>query len=215
MNNNRSLGKILKQRRVTRLLSLRKLSAMSGVSLSHLTRIERGERFPSPRILSKLHEPLGFEEDELFVLAGYLSRRAPTEAPSHERYSLFNGLDPYVVNVLAQEPVKMQHTLLAILSILKHIASGIAQETSGGNTGGTAATNISCELLSTCPYFNDRMQEMSEMTETDKEQYCQGDYTWCGRYMTAKALERELERTNCSGPISKSPTRNKVNLYKR
>ena len=48
-----------------------------------------------------------------------------------------------------------------------------------------------CELLSTCPFFNDRMQDMSEMTETYKEQYCKGDYAWCGRYMVFKALERE------------------------
>ena len=51
-----------------------------------------------------------------------------------------------------------------------------------------------CELLSTCPFFNDRMQNMSEMMEMYKEQYCKGDYACCGRYMIFKALERELER---------------------
>ncbi len=48
-----------------------------------------------------------------------------------------------------------------------------------------------CELVYTCPYFNDGMYEMPEM---DKERYCRGDYAWCGRYMVVKALERELER---------------------
>lgn len=213
--NRSDLDRILKQRRVATLLSLRELSAKSGVSSSHLSRIERGERLPSPGILQKLSQPLGFEERELLKLAGYLSHRPPSDTGNHKNYSLRNGLDPYVATMLAQEPVKTQRTVFSILSTLKHIASSIAQETSGGNTGGTAATNISCELLSTCPYFNDRTQEMSGMTEMDKEQYCQGDYTWCGRYMTAKALERGLERTNCSEPISKSPPRNKVNLYKR
>ncbi len=43
-----------------------------------------------------------------------------------------------------------------------------------------------CELLATCPYFNDCMYEMAEK---DKEQYCKGDYTRCGRYLGFKALE--------------------------
>ncbi len=50
-----------------------------------------------------------------------------------------------------------------------------------------------CELISTCPFFNDRTQEMSEMTETDRAQYCKGDYAWCGRYLIFKALEREMK----------------------
>jgi len=32
------------------------------------------------------------------------------------------------------------------------------------------------------------------MPEIFKEQYCRGDYRWCGRYMAFKAEERELER---------------------
>ena len=34
-----------------------------------------------------------------------------------------------------------------------------------------------CELVTTCPYFNDRTHEVSEMTEMDREQYCKRDYT--------------------------------------
>jgi len=49
-----------------------------------------------------------------------------------------------------------------------------------------------CELLSTCPYFNDTMYEMAK---TDKEGYCKGAYSGCGRYMTFKSLERELWNT--------------------
>lgn len=47
-----------------------------------------------------------------------------------------------------------------------------------------------CELLSTCPFFNDCMYEMAEK---DKEQYCKEDYSWCGRYITFMALEKERE----------------------
>lgn len=50
-----------------------------------------------------------------------------------------------------------------------------------------------CELLSRCPFFNDSMYEMSE---PDKERYCKGAYSWCGRYVTFKSLERELKREN-------------------
>jgi len=31
-----------------------------------------------------------------------------------------------------------------------------------------------CELLATCPFFNDKTQDMSEMAETLKEHYCKG-----------------------------------------
>ena len=50
-----------------------------------------------------------------------------------------------------------------------------------------------CELLFLCPFFNDRTHDTSEMTEIEKEQYCKGDYAWCGRYMIFKALEREMK----------------------
>jgi len=61
-----------------------------------------------------------------------------------------------------------------------------------------------CELLPTCPYFSDRMQNTPEMTEIYKEQFCKGDYAWCGRYMVFKALERELERTSSFGLVSQA-----------
>jgi len=51
-----------------------------------------------------------------------------------------------------------------------------------------------CELLSTCPFFNSATQDSPEMADIDKEQYCQGNYTWCGRYMAFQALKRELEK---------------------
>lgn len=65
---------------------------------------------------------------------------------------------------------------------------------------------LDCELLATCPCFNDRTQNTFEMTEIDKEQYCKGDYPWCGRYMVFKALEREKSSLQ---PVSKSTGREK------
>jgi len=54
-----------------------------------------------------------------------------------------------------------------------------------------------CELLATCPFFNDRQHWISEMTDADRERYCKGDYMWCGRYMTTKAWQNERERRGC------------------
>jgi len=73
MNGNNLRDKI-KERRLEKGLTVTDLSTKSGVSVSHIGRIERGERFPSGSTLRKLAEPLGFTEVELLKLAGYLSR---------------------------------------------------------------------------------------------------------------------------------------------
>ena len=124
-NRNNDLGEIIRQGRVALRLTLRELSAISGVSSSHLGRIERGERFPSGSILRKIAKPLGFEEDELFTLAGYLSPHPLGVAESRPQYG-GRELDPYVARVLAQEPVDVQRAVIGILSILKSIAKSIA-----------------------------------------------------------------------------------------
>jgi len=118
------LAKILKQRRVMVPLTLQELAATSGVSASHLGRIERGERFPSAHTLRKIAKPLGSEESELLTLANYLSPQPSSETaePSGRR------LDPYVAAVLSQEPVEVQRAVIAILSVLKTMAKGIVQE---------------------------------------------------------------------------------------
>jgi len=121
------LGKIIKQQRITIPLTLQELTAKSGVSSSHLGRIERGERFPSAHVLRKIARPLGFEEDELLTLAGYLSpqpRRIAEESPGYSG----GRVDPYVARVLAQEPVDVQRTVIGILAILKSLAKSIVKE---------------------------------------------------------------------------------------
>ena len=120
-NRNISLGEIIRQQRVAIPLTLQDLTAKSGVSSSHLGRIERGERFPSASILRKIAEPLGFEENELFTLAGYLSPQPTGIAESSPRYAGTN-LDPYVARLLAQEPAEVQRAVIGILTILKSIA---------------------------------------------------------------------------------------------
>jgi len=123
------LGGILKQQRISLSLTLQELAGKSGVSASHLGRIERGERFPSAHILQKIAKPLAFEEDELFTLAGYLSPQAPMIAEKTPPYGS-ERLDPYVARVLAQEPIELQRAVIGILSILKSIAKGTSKESS-------------------------------------------------------------------------------------
>ena len=108
-------------------LTLGELAGRSGVSASHLGRIERGERFPSGRILRRLAKPLGFGENELFALAGYLSPQATGVAEESPAYA-GRRLDPYVARMLSQEPVDVQRAVIGILSILKSIASSLTKE---------------------------------------------------------------------------------------
>jgi len=116
-----NLGRILKQQRISIPLTLQRLAAVSGVSSSHLGRIERGERFPSAHILRRLAAPLGFDEGELFTLAGFLS---PTPETADLRGAGYGGkyLDPLVGKTLAEEPIEIQRAVLGILAVLKSIA---------------------------------------------------------------------------------------------
>ncbi len=122
-----SLGVMIKQQRVMVPLTLQKLAAMTGISPSHLGRIEREERFPSAHVLRKIAKPLGFDENELFTLAGYLSPQPPTITEAEVGYR-GGRIDPYVSRVLAQEPVEVQRAIISILSILKSIAKGMTKE---------------------------------------------------------------------------------------
>ena len=115
------LGRIIKQQRISLPLTLQELAAKSSVSASHLGRIERGERFPSAHILQRIAKPLGFEEDELFTLAGYLSPQSPMVSEESPAYS-GDRLDPYVARILAQEPLEIQRAVIGILAILQSIA---------------------------------------------------------------------------------------------
>jgi len=116
-------GRLIKQHRVMSGLTLHQLSEMSGVSQSHLGRIERGERFPSAHILRKIAPPLGLAEGELFTFAGYLS---PPSASEDDSKTDIRKLDPYVARVLSEEPVKVQRTVIAILNILKSVAGDLS-----------------------------------------------------------------------------------------
>jgi len=120
-DNRSDLGRILKQRRQMIGLTLQELASTAIVSSSHLGRIERGERYPSARILRRLAGPLGAEEAELMSVAGYLS---PQPAARSENTGCMQ-LDPYVSMVLSQEPVEVQRAVIAVLTVLKGMAKSL------------------------------------------------------------------------------------------
>jgi transcriptional regulator with XRE-family HTH domain len=116
-----NLGKLLKTRRLMMGHTLSELAALSDVSVSHIARIERGERFPSAAILKRISKPLGFSEVELFTIAGLLPPVSPTTAQNGTLDTTGN-LDAYVASILASEPVSRQRAIIGIFNIIKAIS---------------------------------------------------------------------------------------------
>ena len=112
-------GGIIKQQRTNIPLTLYELAARAGISASHLGRIERGERFPSAHTLRKIAPVLGFEESDLFTMAGYLS--SPYSIAENDMSYSNQRLDPYVAKLLGQEPVEVQRAVVSILNVLKGV----------------------------------------------------------------------------------------------
>jgi len=121
-SNRNEIGKTLKQRRLSLELTLRELAAKSGVSASHIARVERGERFPSGHILRKVAKPLDLDESLLMTIAGYLPEPS---SETGEEPGLYRRLDPYVAKVLSEEPVHIQRAVLSLLTIVKTIAESL------------------------------------------------------------------------------------------
>lgn len=65
-----AIGAELNRLRTARGLSLRALSRETGVSNPYLSQIERGEKHPSPRILTLLAAPLQVSAQHLMEIAG-------------------------------------------------------------------------------------------------------------------------------------------------
>ena len=95
-----NLGTIVKRQRIRLGLTLLDLSKKSGVSVSHLGRIENAQRYPSTDVLRKIAKPLGIDEKELFNLAGYLPIDEP-KTPDLGKHKLLEELDILVDRVTA------------------------------------------------------------------------------------------------------------------
>jgi transcriptional regulator with XRE-family HTH domain len=113
---------VLHKKRLESKLTLQDLAHSSGVSPSYLARIEQGERFPSAYVLRSIAKPLGFGENELFILAGYLSSNITGAAKIASSLD-GNKVDPLVAEILAQEDIEVQKIVIGVVSMLKQIAS--------------------------------------------------------------------------------------------
>jgi hypothetical protein len=67
------------------------------------------------------------DENELFMLAGFLSPQSPIIAGNDPLYG-GRRLDPYVASVLAQKPLEVQRAVTGLLSILKSLTKSIEEE---------------------------------------------------------------------------------------
>lgn len=51
---------------------------------------------------------------------------------------------------------------------------------------------MTCERLSTCPFYNDKMDIESGLGKMYKKRYCEGDQAQCARYKIAAAIGKEF-----------------------
>lgn len=75
------LGGYIRERRLARALSLRKLSGLAGVSIAYLSQVERGLRRPSADILQSIARALQVSAETLYVQAGIMEERSAAPAP--------------------------------------------------------------------------------------------------------------------------------------
>lgn len=110
------IGTLLRNLRLRRGMSQFDLADASGINNSYLSRIENGERRPSPKILKRFSEILQFPYDELVVTSGILSEDFVKSTPS--------------------EPSSSDPTTHA----LQQLISGIQGKSGGSNGSGAVAT---------------------------------------------------------------------------
>jgi transcriptional regulator with XRE-family HTH domain len=73
------LGEFIRQQRNTARLSLRRMSEIAGISNPYLSQIERGLRKPSAEILQQIAKALRIQAETLYVRAGILEERDPSD----------------------------------------------------------------------------------------------------------------------------------------
>lgn len=120
------IGRIIKQQRIFLGLTRAKLGKKSGLSTAVICRVEKGERFPTARTLSKLARVLNISEVELLVYADYLSK--PESLKKIEEDTQIRKVDPRVLFELSREPVRVQRAVLTLLKMARSIATDIASE---------------------------------------------------------------------------------------
>jgi transcriptional regulator with XRE-family HTH domain len=107
-NNTNSLSIVLRQQRHMKSIPLHEVAEKSGVSLSYVCRVESEKRFTSACVLHKIAEPLGLEDNELLMLAGYLSPESSTQNVGEAGYYQGRQLYSYVASVLSKSQLIKQ-----------------------------------------------------------------------------------------------------------
>jgi transcriptional regulator with XRE-family HTH domain len=77
-----SLGEYIREQRESAQVSLRQLAKTAGVSNPYLSQIERGMKKPSADILAQIAKGLRISAETLYVHAGILDEREPSDVPA-------------------------------------------------------------------------------------------------------------------------------------
>jgi transcriptional regulator with XRE-family HTH domain len=77
-----SLGEYIRDQRKSAQYSLRQLADVAGVSNPYLSQIERGLKKPSAEILQQIAKALRISAETLYVRAGILEDRGPSDVVS-------------------------------------------------------------------------------------------------------------------------------------
>jgi transcriptional regulator with XRE-family HTH domain len=118
---NTGIGELIQQKRQSAKLTLKELSEASDISASHLSRIEKNNRFPSAMVLKRIAQPLGLNPNDLFKAAGFLSGSDQADLKTSSS-GINNNLDPFVVKVLSQETVEVQRAVIGLITIIKSLS---------------------------------------------------------------------------------------------
>ena len=110
------VGKYLKSLRQGMGISQHKLAHITGLSVSHICRMEKGNRLPSGTVIVELSRAFGLDEKELLAMAGYLEAKPGSGKVEPRRY-LEANIDPFVVYTLAQETPEVQRQIIEVLQI--------------------------------------------------------------------------------------------------
>src|SRR5260370_42240908 len=98
--NKRTLGQIIKQKRLELALTQRELANQLGVKASHVAYIESGRRKPSLTLIRRIADALGLDRQEMLLLshpeAQYLVNQSRETAAPNEAWREFVTRPPYL-----------------------------------------------------------------------------------------------------------------------
>jgi transcriptional regulator with XRE-family HTH domain len=114
------LGAFIREQRRNARLSLRNLSALSGISNPYLSQIERGLRRPSADILQQIAKALRISAETLYVRAGILEQRDDGA-----------GLE----DAIARDPTLNERQKQALLEVYRSFQRESAAPPAGGGGG--------------------------------------------------------------------------------